>query len=49
VLADVEELCTGILVLERGRARFRGAPAELCARYGESNLERAFLRCVRGD
>lgn len=49
VLADVEELCTGIAVLERGRLRFRGAPAELCTRYGESNLERAFLRCVHGD
>ncbi len=49
VLADVEELCTGIAVLERGRLRFRGAPAELCARYGESSLERAFLRCVHGD
>jgi ABC-2 type transport system ATP-binding protein len=49
VLADVDELCTGIAVLERGRLRFRGAPAELCTRYGELNLERAFLRCVHGD
>ncbi|HJS37512.1 MAG TPA: ATP-binding cassette domain-containing protein [Burkholderiales bacterium] len=49
VLADVEELCSGIAVLERGRLRFRGAPAELCARYGEPNLERAYLRCVHGD
>lgn len=49
VLADVEELCTAIAVLERGRVLFRGAPAELCARYAESSLERAFLRCVHGD
>jgi ABC-2 type transport system ATP-binding protein len=49
VLADVEELCTAIAVLERGRLRFRGAPAELCARYAEPSLERAFLRCVHGD
>jgi ABC-2 type transport system ATP-binding protein len=49
VLADVEELCTAIAVLERGRLFFRGAPGELCARYGESSLERAFLRCVHGD
>jgi len=49
VLADVDELCTGIAVLERGRVRFRGAPAELCARYAEASLERAFLRCVHGD
>jgi len=46
VLADVEELCSGIAVLERGRLRFRGSPAELCARYSESGLERAYLRCV---
>ena len=49
VLADVEELCTTIAVLERGRLYFRGAPAALTARYGESSLERAFLRCVNGD
>jgi ABC-2 type transport system ATP-binding protein len=49
VLADVEELCTAIAVLERGRLYFRGAPGELCGRYGESSLERAFLRCVNGD
>jgi ABC-2 type transport system ATP-binding protein len=46
VLADVEELCTTIAVLERGHVRFRGAPAALCERYGEANLERAFLRCI---
>jgi len=49
VLTDVEELCSGIAVLARGRLRFRGAPSELCARYDEPNLERAYLRCVHGD
>jgi ABC-2 type transport system ATP-binding protein len=47
VLADVEELCASIAVLDRGRLRFRGAPAELCARYAEPRLEAAFLRCLR--
>jgi ABC-2 type transport system ATP-binding protein len=47
VLADVDELCSSIAVLERGRVWFRGAPAALCARYGETSLERAFMRCVR--
>jgi ABC-2 type transport system ATP-binding protein len=47
VLSDVEELCSTIAVLDRGRLRFRGAPAELRGRYGEENLERAFLKCVR--
>jgi len=49
VLADVEELCTSIAVLERGRVRFRGAPAALCTRYREASLERAFMRCIRDD
>ena len=49
VLSDVEELCSAITVLERGSVRFRGAPAELCRRYAEDNLERAFLRCIRTD
>ena len=49
VLADVEELCSSIAVLDRGSLRFRGAPAELCARYGDPNLERAFLNCIRAN
>jgi ABC-2 type transport system ATP-binding protein len=49
VLSDVEELCATIAVLDRGALRFRGAPAELCARFGERNLERAFLNCIRSD
>jgi ABC-2 type transport system ATP-binding protein len=49
VLADVEELCTAIAVLDGGTLRFRGTPAELCRRFGERNLEHAFLRCIRSD
>jgi ABC-2 type transport system ATP-binding protein len=49
VLADVDELCSSIAVLERGRLRFRGAPQALCARYAESTLERAFMRCIRDE
>ena len=49
VLADVEELCSSIAVLDRGAIRYSGAPADLCARTGESQLERAFLRCIRTD
>jgi ABC-2 type transport system ATP-binding protein len=47
VLADVEELCSAIAVLDRGRVRFRGPPAELRARYAEADLERAYMRCIR--
>lgn len=46
VLADVEELCSSIAVLDRGEIRFQGTPKELCERYIEANLERAFLRCI---
>jgi ABC-2 type transport system ATP-binding protein len=49
VLSDVEELCQSIAVLDRSCIRFRGAPAELCARYGEPDLERAFIRCIRSQ
>jgi len=49
VLADVDELCSSIAVLERGRVRWRGAPAALCERYGEPNLERAFMKCIRDE
>ncbi len=49
VLADVEELCAAIAVLDRGRIRFSGAPAELCARQSESDLERAFIRCIHSQ
>jgi ABC-2 type transport system ATP-binding protein len=47
VLADIEELCSTIAVLDAGRILFRGAPALLCSQYGEARLERAFLRCIR--
>ena len=49
VLADVDELCSSIAVLERARLRFRGSPRTLCERYGEPSLERAFMRCIRDD
>ena len=47
VLADVEELCSSLAVLDRGRVRFRGSPATLCETYAEPRLEAAFMRCVR--
>ena len=47
VLADMQELCSSIAVLEQGSVRFRGAPAALRERYGETSLEQAFMRCIR--
>lgn len=49
VLADVEELCSSIAVLHRGGIRFLGTPSDLCERTGETRLERAFIRCIKGD
>ncbi len=49
VLIDVEELCSSIAVLDAGRIRFRGPPAELCERYAEPRLESAFMRCIRDE
>lgn len=49
VLADVEELCTCIAVLEKGRVRWRGPAHALCEKYGEPRLEQAFMRCIRGE
>jgi ABC-type Na+ transport system ATPase subunit NatA len=49
VLADVEELCGSLAVLDAGRVRFRGSPAALSQRYAEPNLEHAFMKCIRLD
>jgi ABC-2 type transport system ATP-binding protein len=46
VLADVSELASAVIVLDRGTVRFHGAPAALCARYG-GNLEVAYLKCIK--
>ena len=47
VLADVEELCASMAVLEAGRVRYRGTPAGLRERYAEAGLEQAFMKCIR--
>lgn len=45
-LADVEEVCDQITVLHKGALAYAGAPRGLCEQYGESSLERAFLKCI---
>ena len=47
VLADVDELCSSIAVLDHATLRFRGSPQALRSRYGEASLERAFMKCIR--
>lgn len=46
LLADVEQLCDRMAVLHAGTLRYVGAPAEFLARYGGTDMETAFLRCI---
>ena len=45
-LADIDEICDHMLVLHRGRFTFGGAPRALSEKFGESSLEKAFLKCI---
>ena len=46
-MAEVERLCTDVLMLKQGRLVDQGAPAELLARYGRATLEQVFLDIAR--
>jgi ABC-2 type transport system ATP-binding protein len=46
-MAEVERLCGRVLILKEGRIVDDGAPGELIARHGRSNLEEVFLDLVR--
>lgn len=45
-LADIEETCERMAVLDGGSLRFAGPPAALLAQTGAATLENAFLRLV---
>ncbi|HSD41996.1 MAG TPA: ABC transporter ATP-binding protein [Burkholderiales bacterium] len=45
-LADVEEICDRMVILHQGVPYFSGPPRALCDHYGETSMERAFLRCI---
>jgi ABC-2 type transport system ATP-binding protein len=45
-LADVEELCDRVAIVDGGRLRFTGSPRELTAHYACENIEEAFLACI---
>lgn len=47
-MAEVERLCSDVLMMRGGVIQDRGAPAELIARYGRSTLEEVFLHIARG-
>jgi len=46
-MAEVERLCSTVFMMRDGRIADRGAPAELIARYGRTNLEEVFLHIAR--
>jgi ABC-2 type transport system ATP-binding protein len=46
-MAEVERLCSNVLMLKRGRVVDRGSPQELLDRYGRDDLEDVFLDIAR--
>jgi ABC-2 type transport system ATP-binding protein len=46
-MAEVERLCSDVLMLKQGRLVDRGAPADLLSRYGRATLEQVFLDIAR--
>jgi ABC-2 type transport system ATP-binding protein len=46
-MAEVERLCSDILVMKRGRIVDRGTPDDLLARYRRDDLEEVFLDIAR--
>ncbi|MBW4093603.1 MAG: ABC transporter ATP-binding protein [Proteobacteria bacterium] len=46
-MAEVERLCSQVLMLKRGRIVDRGSPAELLGRYEREGLEEVFLDIAR--
>jgi ABC-2 type transport system ATP-binding protein len=47
-MAEVERLCSHVLMLKQGRIVDQGSPADLIARYGREDLEEVFLDIARG-
>ncbi len=46
-MAEVERLCSEVLMLKQGRIVDRGSPTALLARYGRDDLEEVFLDIAR--
>jgi len=46
-MAEVERLCTDVLMLKKGKIVDRGSPRELLDRYGRDDLEEVFLDIAR--
>ncbi|HEY4042856.1 MAG TPA: ABC transporter ATP-binding protein [Rhodopila sp.] len=46
-MAEVERLCSDVVMLKKGRVVDRGSPDQLLARYGRHDLEAVFLDIAR--
>jgi ABC-2 type transport system ATP-binding protein len=46
-MAEVERLCSHVIMLKRGRVVDRGTPDELLTRYDRQDLEDVFLDIAR--
>ncbi len=46
ILADMDEICDSVAVLDDGKIRFFGTPAEMKERQGAPLLERAFMHII---
>jgi ABC-2 type transport system ATP-binding protein len=46
-MAEVERLCSHVLMMKQGRIVDRGSPAALLQRYGRDDLEQVFLDIAR--
>ena len=45
-LADVEEMCGALAVIDGGRLRYNGTPRALVEQQGEANIEDAFMSLI---
>lgn len=48
-MAEVERLCSEVMMMRAGRIVDRGPPEELIARYSRTNLEEVFLAIARRE
>ena len=46
-MAEVESMCSNVLMMKTGKIVDRGSPQALIDRYGRANLEEVFLHIVR--
>lgn len=47
ILADMDEICDCVTVIDSGGVQFTGTPADMKDRVNEPSLERAFLKIIK--